>query len=379
MNKRLVLSLVCCVLAHLSYAQAPIQFTLEGANSTKVGVTTNGRLFWDDTKGNFSGAEGVDMLQVGGLWLSGFDPSGNLKGAIQEYNATENSDFKPGLIDPNTQEPFAVNEFWRVTEEEINNHLLDFEDNGVIDNPQEAIFGWPGRDNHFFEQYNDFPLPSTFSGLAPFWDNNGNGIYNPDDGDYPIVEIRGCGAQPIIPAEMVWFGFNDFGAHSSGMLSLNVEVHATVFTFACDNEQGIDNSVFVRYKIINRGTEPLVETRAGFLTAFSVGCPNNDYLGTNTDWNLVYGYNSEATDEACGLFDGLVSPPAVVATKFLRGPFNELGQELGLSSIMPIYYNSPSLPPAMRAPSTPTEYYNYLSGTWRDGSELMVGGNGYQS
>ncbi|MEN0003096.1 MAG: T9SS type A sorting domain-containing protein, partial [Bacteroidota bacterium] len=86
-----------------------------------------------------------------------------------------------------------------------------------------------------------------------------------------------------------------------------------------------------------------------------------------------------ATDEACGFFDGLVSPPAVVATKFLRGPLNELGQELGLSSIMPIYYNSPSLPPAMSAPSTPTEYYNYLSGTWRDGSELMVGGNGYQS
>ena len=64
----------------------------------------------------------------------------------------------------------------------------------------------------------------------------------------------------------------------------------------------------------------------------------------------------------------------------LEGPNNELGQEIGMSAFT-YYLNSTVCNPlpGMTDPSTAVEYYNYLTGKWRDGTPLTFGSNGYSS
>ena len=42
------------------------------------------------------------------------------------------------------------------------------------------------------EYIHGFDLPNTSQGLAGFWDADGDFAYDPLNGDYPIIEIRGC-------------------------------------------------------------------------------------------------------------------------------------------------------------------------------------------
>ena len=60
----------------------------------------------------------------------------------------------------------------------------------------------------------------------------------------------------------------------------------------------------------------------------------------------------------------------------MGNPTGEFAQvELGMSSFT--YYDNTSPVPAQSDPGEAIEYYNYLSGSWRDGTLFSYGGNGY--
>src|SRR5690606_10430806 len=65
---------------------------------------------------------------------------------------------------------------------------------------------------------------------------------------------------------------------------------------------------------------------------------------------------------------------------YFRGPLDELGNELGMSSFT--YFNNPSVlnpNPNTTDPDRnfPIQWYNYLSGSWKDGTRFTEGGTGY--
>ncbi len=97
------------------------------------------------------------------------------------------------------------NRFWEVHRTDIDNFIAAFNTNNgsiplaAIPN---AILQWPGKNNPHF---NDFQLPANQS-LAPFWDNNEDGNYNPLDGDYPVIEAS---SPCSIADQMIWWVFND--------------------------------------------------------------------------------------------------------------------------------------------------------------------------
>ena len=141
---------------------------------------------------------------------------------------------------------------WEVYGYEIEQHIKDFEDDGIINNAIPNIYGYPGHQNFFFEYYNGFSLPNTSHGLAPFFDNDNDGNYNPTAGDYPLPDS----VDPsIIPGHIIWGIFNDGGTNhtSSGGLPLNAEIHQTFWSFYCDDNEHLNNSIFASYKIINKG------------------------------------------------------------------------------------------------------------------------------
>ncbi len=169
------------------------------------------------------GSGDISTIRSSGLWLAGIDTSGNLHGAVQMYNENGKSDFDSGILNFDSEIFEDVNLVWKVTKANIEAHLADFNDNGIVDNPLASIFGFPGRGNEFFTDYYPIFLPVNALGIGPFLDLDNNGFYEPDEGEYPIVQIRGCEDESFIADEMLWFSYHDLKVHSeSQMQPLNL-------------------------------------------------------------------------------------------------------------------------------------------------------------
>lgn len=345
-------------------AQAPVSAVIESGN-VKALVQSNGALFWDFSNGQFiapyvPGQAEISLMRASGVWLSGLDPGGNIKLAAQLYDS--NGDFEPGLSSGTGPIPF--NKIWRVTADEVAQHVADWEDNQIIDNPVPNVFSWPARGNPFFEQYNSgLTLPSLSQGFAGFWDRDGDAVYNPAAGDFPVLEVRGC-EQAIVPHEMLWFSFHDYKLHNqTGGAILNMEIHTLVFTFNCTDNSVLNDAVFVRYKLINRASEDLLDARFGVFADFDIGAPNDDYVGCDPTRQLIFGYNAD-------LFDNLYANPPAMAVDMLRGPLNEQLEEQSLAHMMP--FTNETGPQGM--PNIPLQYYYLMNGYWLDGTPAP--GNG---
>jgi len=359
----------------LGLAQStPVSAVLQ-RNNIKAVVQSNGALFQNLNEGQFIvpyqfGQPEISALRGAGLWLGGLDPGGNLKVAAQLYNEAGKADFQAGLLPEHAGGLPALNKVWRVTREQIEAHRADFADNGIIDNPIPEIFGWPGNNNSFFSDYNQgLSLAFTSAGLAPYWDATGTNTYDPAGGDFPMLGIRGCVGADIIPIadEMLWFTFHDAILHTqTGAAPLNVEVQATVFAYGCqETDNPLNDVVFVLYKIIYLGTEPISDSYFGMFTDIEIGNFNDDYAGCDPDRNLIFGYNSDGNDEG---FYG--ANPPVVAIDVLRGPLNETGQVTPIRALFPLGNNGID-------PANPVEYYRLLSGQQVDGSPVANGGFPY--
>lgn len=390
-------------------------------NNVRARLTTGGDIWWSGSEGRYivpkpaPGGPEVSSIYAAGLWLGGRDPGGNLKIAAQQYGrASGNFDYYPGplfegdptypggaLSDPRrgTIGPDTCahwDKFFVVSGENIAAHvrawrLAQSEGETSLDPATipDDILGWPARGNRFFADIHQFHLPETIQGLGGFWDQDFDGIYEPHEGDYPIVEVRGCfAAEPqSSPDEMIFWIFNDAGnAHreSGSPLALQMEIQVQAFAYATNND--LNNTTFQRYKLINRAIERLDSTYFGIWVDADLGCYTDDYIGCDVDRSLAYYYNADAVDgtNGCLCDQGLNSycdEVPILGIDYFRGPLNEFGEELGMSSFT--YFNGPpviGLPESgTRDPGTPQEYYNYLSGRWRDGSPLTYGGSGYMS
>ena len=146
--------------------------------------------------------------------------------------------------------------------------------------------------------------------LAPFWDTNNDGYYNPYDGDFPyfefpedsITEDIDCTKprnkrQTLRGDQSIWFVFNDAGKeHSnSGSEAIGLEIRAQAYAYATNNP--INDLTFYNYEIINRSTETLYEVYVGFWTDADLGYAKDDYIGCDVERGLGYIYNGDNTDE----------------------------------------------------------------------------------
>lgn len=192
---------------------------------------------------------GANALFAGGLWFGGVDTTGSLHVAASLYNALDRKDFFPGpltndgsaSIDPNVSD--AYDDVWVVSRSEIAMHLAyhqclndpDCELATVFPDGYTAppsIMGWPANNQNVGYE----PL------LAPFYDMNMDGHYDPEDGDVPCI----LGDQAMFAV------FNDMlHPHTeSGGLALGLEVQVIAFVFS-DQGPALDQTIFLRYHIID--------------------------------------------------------------------------------------------------------------------------------
>jgi hypothetical protein len=372
---------------------------------------------------------GKNTIFLSTLWIGGLDQNSNLHLAGQRYGQGPNYgsahtkfDYWAGPVMDSTAysiyQDTLWNYIWNLKRSEIEYHKAHWNDAGY--QPIYDILTWPGNGNTSLGQA---------ASLAPYFDRNGDGIYNPMDGDYPL--IRGDQA--------LFFIFNDdrnFHSETQGK-KMKVEIHGMAYVFDLPNDSAFNNTVFLSYKLFNRSETTYYKTYLGVFTDIDIGYPNDDYLGCDVERSYYYGYNGTPVDgsgqpEAYG-----ANPPAQSVTilggpyldpdgcdnpsfkgntlkgpsfkgdcsivgldsatiKMFYGPGNadsgnfivrseaingiNFGdsipdnERLGMTRF--VYFNNSGVPGYMTDPLYPIEYYNYLRGLWRNGDSIHYGGNG---
>ncbi len=353
-------------------------------NNIQADISCNGQLFRNGFNSFFipnpgTGGQNPSTISSAGLWIGGIDQNGGLRLAQASYSGG----YWVGPLDPANGVPDATacinwNRVFRSTRTGIDSFLTALPD--LQGNPASAIaqfpsiLGWPGQGNPYFSTVWGFDLPATGQSLAGFYDNDQDGAYDPLSGDFPAVELQGTA--PFVADEFVWCVHN--GHSNSPATALPVEVQLTAWAFHCPNKPALDNTVFTAHKMIYRDTNSLNSCFIGIFADLDIGCAPDDYIGCKPELNSFFAYNQDITDgdmgAACSTGPNdptFGSNPPVQSVTLLSHPMEKF-----------VYYNNPSFgswPPAMGDPDQPVEYYNYLSGHWRDGSPVTSGGSAYQS
>ncbi len=386
--KNLLLLLTLFTLPRLLSAQVcgnpQSQIDING-NNIRARILNGGDLFTDFNSGQFipnpgpPGSLSPATIYAAGIWMGGVDPGYNLKLAAVDYRNNGKYDFTAGPLSQNGLTDAQTCSNWdrhfRVTGAEIAAFLASPPLSAADLKTQfPGIAGWPGRGNPHFSSIWGFDLPFTSQALAPYYDANFDGNYDPLDGDYPVVLLRNIA--PFVPAEIIWCVFNDQnggGVHSiTKGKALQVEIQLTTWAFNCSNQSVVNNTIFTSHKIINRATERTDSTFIGIWADVDLGCGLDDYIGCSPSLNTMYAYNTDAVDGQPGTScQGIPTFPGAAPAQSITF----LNHNMDLF----IHYNNNNgnNPAGTTDPQAPNEYFNYLTGTWRDGTPLTYGGGGY--
>lgn len=325
-------------------------------NNVRVKLLNGGDLFWDLGEAGYEvpKGSGVHALFAGSIWMGGVTSTGQLKVAAQTYRQTGN-DFFPGPIsDTQNNTCEAYDRFWVAEQAEIDQFLADVAINGTLDIQQvpQQIRDWPGRDNPHLSL---FELAAG-EGDAPFIDTDGDGIYDPTQGDYPS----------ILGDKAIWWVFNDLGNQHSETGGLPLGMQVSVMAYAFASEGTLNNTTFYKYTFHYKGTTTLNDFYVGQWIDGDLGQFDDDYIGCSPAHDMGYFYNGDAVDGQYG------ANPPLIGVKVLGGVKNSNILDLDMSGFM--FYNNSF--DDFGNPETAQDYYNYLTSKWKDGSPITQGGNG---
>ncbi|HCY75664.1 MAG TPA: hypothetical protein DHV28_07055 [Ignavibacteriales bacterium] len=208
---------------------------------------------------------------------------------------------------------------------------------------------------------------------AEFYDGDNDGIYNPVDKNFNGIWDTDEDMPMILGDETVWCVFNDgvpAYMRRLGVPPKNIEVAQTIFTSI---KPGLENVMFLRYKILNKSNVDYDSVYFGFWADTDLGQATDDRVGCDTMLNSGMVYNN-GSDYYYG-----DNPPAFFTT-LLQGPitetglnadtaFNRLGELLGtkifsgsLNSKISAHTMSIGGDPSLSDPSESIFVRNYLMG-----------------
>ncbi|GIV34009.1 MAG: hypothetical protein KatS3mg031_1544 [Chitinophagales bacterium] len=360
--------------ASCSPASAQIDLDI---NNVRTTLLNGGDLWWNLNDARYEipkvpagSANSVHSLFAGAIWLGGIDAGGNLKVAAQTYRQSGN-DFWPGPLDGSgsvTKETCDdYNRFWKVNGADIDAMLALCQATGGNINESdipESILEWPAKGNLRTKSVSGATMP-ILDELAPFYDADGDGLYDPTKCDFPVINPE-CGEGNVYADQMIFWVYNDKGnIHTeTGGEAIGIQVNALAFAFATSDE--VNDMTFYRYKLINKGSSTIGSFYMAQWVDPDLGCYNNDYVGCDTSRSLGICYNGTATDPDCAS-RGYGNTPPLVGVDYFEGPLsdpdsNGVRRQLGMSTFT--YYNNDFT--VQGNPETAVHYYNYMTGFWKD-------------
>ena len=305
----------------------------------------NGCTTWEVPKGS-----GKETTYQHSLWLGCVDATDSLHLAAFRFGQVGEEYWSGPLKTADASIDLLTvlkyHRVWNLTRSEIDQFIANHGNTGYqIPND---ILTWPAHGEAGYA-----------TNLAPFVDTNGDGHYNPADGDYPDIKGDQC----------VFFIFNEsFKEHSeTGGGKIGLEVHGMVYAFDAPDDEALNNTVFVNYKLYNRSSNNYHSTYLGLWNDWDIGYGYDDYVGCDVQRNSCFAYNGTTEDGTGQPWAYGDNWPVQVLT-ILNSPDN-----LGMTGFM--YHNNSSGDNG--DPVTASEYYLYLRGCWRNGQHMQYGGNAF--
>ena len=392
---------------------------------------------------------------AGALWMGGTDVNGQLKLAALRFRSGNDfwpgpltvipgtGDFNPGAsvgagvtrdfgeanIDPDQciaydkfytirkAEVIRFNVWWECSQAIVTEGCSDVQ--ALTNDELNRIYGWPA--------HGDVSRGQDYW-LAPFYDRDGDGSYNPDNGDHPWYDdILGrddieCGVDRRVSLygdETHWWVFNDKGnihTETNGD-PIGMEIRAQAFSFATNDE--VNRMTFYNYELINRGTQTLYNTYFSQFLDADLGNYADDYAGCDVSRGLGYMYNGDLNDQSDGGRLGYGENPPAIGCDFFEGPYQDADgidnpgpyfDEVAQVEVVPTvvdalanggivykgigigysdgiidnerfgmrrftYFTSTSAYP-YNDPGPAAEYYRFMEGKWANGAEMYYGGTG---
>jgi len=289
------------------------------------------------------------------LWMAGIRSSDNhLLVMADEYLNDDRVIYAPGsVVDVDETSCKNWDRHWRVSRHDLESHLADWADNGVLNDPVAAILGWPAKGNVYFEATNGFALPYTNHSLAPFYDSNGDGLYDPYTGDFPHPENLSAS---VLPAEMIWCLFHPQINADGDTLVMAMDVQQTMWALACEDNDDINYTIFGNYRFINFDAQ-IDSCLIGLYNDMNVGSQTDDFIGSMPDLEAVYVYNGDSIDT--GVPGGQ--------------PLGDNIPALGLTVLNQHLYKSIYLKSNL---GSSKDYFLYMNGVWPNGNPITAGGTG---
>ncbi len=329
-------------------------------NNVRARINTGGDMWWDLPGG--IGAQyyipktgSATSMFSGSLWIGGLDINNQLKLAAVRYRQVGN-DYWPGPLTVDgtaaiEQETCAkYDKHFTMTRAEVDLFLEWYNSENKAEEfpgytiPQ-SILDWPA--------HGDVALGQSYY-LAPFFDADGDGNYDPNNGDYPYYDldnelcpINYADDPNYIPArtmeeelteypvplrgsilvdqvikgdQTLWWVFNDKGnAHTETQGSpVGMEIRGQAFAFATNDV--INNMTFYSYEIINRSTFELTNTFFSPWVDTDLGYAWDDYIGCDVLRGLGYCYNGVDIDGS-GEPEAYGAQPPAIGVDFFQGPY----------------------------------------------------------
>lgn len=302
-----------------------------------------------------------------GFWIGGLDPVGNLKVAAKQYDAGR--DFIPGPL-VNSSDPLYdqlcayYGRVWTITAAEIIIFQQQYNDGSLTSNNIPInILEWPAIGNPYMGEF------SPQDQLAPFFDRNSDGLYNPMEGDHPIALSE---SPDFLPYAFNFMVYNDNTVHSESFGNVvGIEIRQTNYLLNCEFETPAKHTIFTRAEFVYKGTSDLLDCRIALWEDVDLGCYEQDMIGCDTVMQANYVYNRNGVDAAtCASFNQNVPDSnAVIRSTILLN-----------SNLESFIYNanaSVGFPEQITTdPSGPVEYYQFMDAIWKDGRPLTASGSG---
>ena len=339
---RILTSLIVLLgLAHQGNTQ--IYSTLDNNNWT-VRFNANMSHGWDLEEKSVTYLPSMDSIPTMftfSLWIGGLDSKGNTYTMAETYPQGAISDNTHG---PLTSDTIAIQ----------NKNRLDYWDQVFKINRDEVddlrststvtyrVKNWPGNGSksHLEPQQ-----------IAPFVDVDKDGIYDPTQGDYPNIK----GHQALFHVN------NDHVTKTqTGSPIMDLEIMTMPYVFNCFDDDVLNNTFFIDYTIINKSKRDYDSVFIGQFIDFDIGHFFDDRIGTLPAQKALFAYNDGDEDQLFG------NDPPIQSCYILSHPLSKT-----------IYINNDAS--ELGNPKTKREFYNYLSGRFRNGDCLKYGGDGFST
>ena len=335
---------------------APSGFRYLQVNNIRARINTGGDMWWDlDGIGKYfvPANSSTTSMFSGSLWIGGLDINNQLKLAALRYRAG-GTDYWTGplTIDGTAaidNETCATWDKFTVIKRADVDQFLEWWNS---DNRSEEFPGYTIPQSILdYPAHGDISLGQSYY-MAPFKDVDGDGDYNPENGDYPYYDIENdlCPLNfaedpnyiptPTMETELYypqyfggilvdqvlkgdetfWWVFNDKGNfHSETQgAAIGMEIRAQAFGFSTNDE--VNNMTFYSYEIINRSTYVLTETYFSPWVDTDLGYAWDDFVGCDVERGLGYCYNGTPVDGG-GEPEAYGEQPPAIGVDFFQGPY----------------------------------------------------------